>query len=152
MCISQRSLLQTHWTECAEDDINFGPQSTKMDPTVKLHSNSSIMLTENLSMRDGLANGTHAACNFHSCQIMERQHFMQQPLALRLTVSLPLKSLMHSSATHEWKFTKPPSPWARRNKTESMGVTAVQIVPLRQASCLCLSGAVPFASSADTVV
>jgi hypothetical protein len=53
-----KDTFTTCWTKCSKADIVFGEQSTKMDLIVKLHTNSPLMLTQNLSVQEGVANGT----------------------------------------------------------------------------------------------
>jgi hypothetical protein len=51
----------TFWTECSEDDIKFpGSTSLRIDPMLKLYSGCPLMVSENIHVRAGVANGTQA--------------------------------------------------------------------------------------------
>jgi len=52
---------EVFYNECGEDDCKFG-RSTRMDPIVKLYPSCPLMLTQNDSVRGGIANGTK--CSF----------------------------------------------------------------------------------------
>ena len=52
---------ETFWTECSEDDIKFsGSTSLRIDPMLKLYSGCPLMVSENIHVRAGVANGTQA--------------------------------------------------------------------------------------------
>ena len=49
------------YSECGEDNIKFGSrETTRMDPVLKLYYDCPVMLTNNLDVERGLANGTEA--------------------------------------------------------------------------------------------
>jgi hypothetical protein len=130
--------LEDIWTcrtECAEDDVNFGQQSTKMDPSVKLHSNSPIMQTENSRVREGRGNGTQAT--FQKPMLEHGETISQTTVVDGIKIGCVVASqifhtqLCHTSGTEQAfrselkafnfnaKFPKPPSLWTVRSKTES---------------------------------
>ena len=49
---------RTVWQNCGENDIKMS--SGRMDPLLRLYVGCRLMLTENISVKDGLANGTQA--------------------------------------------------------------------------------------------
>jgi hypothetical protein len=52
---------ETFWTECSEDDIKFsGTTSLRVDPMLKLYSGCPLMVSDNIHVRAGVANGTQA--------------------------------------------------------------------------------------------
>ena len=53
--------ISQFYSECGEDDIKFNDRNTsRMDPVLKLYYNCSIMLTNNMDVEKGMANGTEA--------------------------------------------------------------------------------------------
>jgi hypothetical protein len=127
----------TYWTECAEDDIGFGQQSTKMDPIVKLYSNSPTMLTEDTSVREGIANGTQET--FQKL-LLKHGETISQTVAGGVKVDCVFASqisyiqLRHTSGKQQESNLKPksfdfkaPSLWTRRSRTESIRMSATQL-------------------------
>ena len=49
---------KTLWQDCGEDDIKM--RNGRMDPALKIYRGCRVMLTENVSVREGRANGTQA--------------------------------------------------------------------------------------------
>jgi hypothetical protein len=133
----------TCWTECAEDDVDFGQQSTKMDPIVKLRSNSPIMPTENKSVREGLANGNqatfqklvpkHGETIFQTAVDGVRVDFVFASQISRMQLRHTSgKQQVFSSKPKSFdfkdRFPKPLSPRTRKSKTENVrDVSATQL-------------------------
>ena len=49
---------KTIWENCGEDDMKM--KCGRMDPVLRLYAGCRVMLTENMNVKDGLANGTQA--------------------------------------------------------------------------------------------
>ena len=53
--------ISQFYSECGEDDIKFNDRNTaRMDPVLKLYYNCPVMLTNNIEVEKGMANGTEA--------------------------------------------------------------------------------------------
>jgi PIF1-like helicase/Helitron helicase-like domain at N-terminus len=50
------------WENCGENDIKLGRGEGRMDPVLKLYVGCRVMLTVNLNVMEGQANGTQAGC------------------------------------------------------------------------------------------
>jgi hypothetical protein len=132
----------TCWTECAESSIDFGQQSTKMDPIVKLYSNSPMMLTENVSVREGIANGTQAT--FEKLMLKYGEKVSQtvvdgSKVDCVFASQISYIQLCHTSGTQRVfklepksfdfhaHFPKPPSLWTSKSRTEKIRMSATQL-------------------------
>ena len=68
--------VQRFWRECAEDDIKLPQGKGRMDPVLRLYKGIQVMLTQNINVTAGLANGTQATVETIALKQGTKEHYV----------------------------------------------------------------------------
>lgn len=134
---------RTLWENCGKNDVSN--KKARMDPVLRLYAGCRLMLTDNISVKDGLANGTQAT--LVKVVLKHGVTTRRVTLANNLTVkavyasevanivlkhtndriSPPVFSLEPKSFTFKAKILKPQSLRTKPDDRETLNMQAVQV-------------------------